>query len=104
MIVVRMVAILVVVLVCTSRYTLANEELDKAPRPNILLIVSEDNGQELGCYGEPFVKTPVLDKLAAGGVLFKNAYVPQAGWGKPGGKPGGNRGETGDSHLFHLAK
>jgi N-sulfoglucosamine sulfohydrolase len=50
-----------------------------ADRPNILLIVSEDNGPELGCYGEPSVKTPVLDKLAAGGILFERAYVPQAG-------------------------
>lgn len=47
--------------------------------PNILLIVSEDNGQELGCYGEPYVQTPVLDQLASEGVLFKNAYVAQAG-------------------------
>lgn len=50
-----------------------------AERPNILLIVSEDNGPELGCYGEPYVKTPVLDKLAEEGVRFHNAYVPQAG-------------------------
>lgn len=47
--------------------------------PNILLIVSEDNGQEIGCYGEPFVQTPNLDRLASAGVLFKNAYVAQAG-------------------------
>jgi N-sulfoglucosamine sulfohydrolase len=47
--------------------------------PNILLIVSEDNGQELGCYGEPYVQTPNLDQLASEGVLFKNAYVAQAG-------------------------
>lgn len=50
-----------------------------APRPNILLIVSEDNGPELGCYGEPSVKTPNLDRLASQGVLFERAYVPQAG-------------------------
>ena len=50
-----------------------------APRPNILLIVSEDNGAELGCYGEPSVKTPNLDRLASRGVLFERAYVPQAG-------------------------
>lgn len=50
-----------------------------AAQPNILLIVSEDNGPELGCYGDPYVKTPVLDKLAAEGVRFQNAYVPQAG-------------------------
>lgn len=48
-------------------------------RPNILLIVSEDNGPELGCYGDPYVKTPVLDKLAEEGVRFDNAFVPQAG-------------------------
>lgn len=49
------------------------------PRPNILLIVSEDNGPEIGAYGAPYVSTPNLDALAAGGVLFQNAYVPQAG-------------------------
>lgn len=49
-----------------------------ASPPNILLIVSEDNGPELGCYGAP-VKTPNIDKLAASGTLFENAYVPQAG-------------------------
>ena len=48
-------------------------------RPNILLIVSEDNGPELGCYGDPYVKTPVLDKLATEGIRFEKAYVPQAG-------------------------
>ena len=49
-----------------------------ASSPNILLIVSEDNGPELGCYGAP-IKTPNIDKLAASGTLFENAYVPQAG-------------------------
>ena len=48
-------------------------------RPNILLIVSEDNGPELGCYGEPSVRTPALDQLAKEGVRFENAFVPQAG-------------------------
>ncbi len=51
----------------------------EAERPNILLIVSEDNGPELSCYGDPYVKTPVLDDLAANGVRFDRAYVPQAG-------------------------
>src|SRR5690606_21480589 len=47
-------------------------------QPNILFIVSEDNGPELSCYGAP-VSTPYLDNLAKEGVLFENAYVPQAG-------------------------
>ncbi len=53
---------------------------DPSARPsNILLIVSEDNGPELGAYGDPYADTPVLDRLAREGVLFRNAYVPQAG-------------------------
>ncbi|PHN05921.1 sulfatase family protein [Flavilitoribacter nigricans] len=47
-------------------------------RPNILFIISEDNGPELGSYGAP-VKTPHLDRLAKRGVLFNRAFVPQAG-------------------------
>ncbi len=50
----------------------------KADRPNILLIVSEDNGQELSCYGDTNVKTPHLDSLARDGMLFENAYVTQS--------------------------
>ena len=47
-------------------------------RPNVLLIVSEDNGAEVGCYGDPYVKTPHLDQLAADGCRFANAYVTHA--------------------------
>ncbi|MCA9109170.1 MAG: sulfatase [Planctomycetaceae bacterium] len=47
-----------------------------ADRPNVLLIVSEDNGPELGCYGDPYARTPNLDRLAAAGVRFENAFVP----------------------------
>ncbi|MCB1233107.1 MAG: sulfatase [Verrucomicrobiae bacterium] len=45
-------------------------------RPNILFIVSEDNGPELGCYGDPHARTPNLDQLAAEGVRFERAFVP----------------------------
>jgi N-sulfoglucosamine sulfohydrolase len=48
-------------------------------QPNILLIVSEDNGPELGCYGDPCAKTPNLDRLASQGIRFERAFVPQAG-------------------------
>ena len=46
------------------------------PKPNILFIVSEDNSEQIGCYGEKRVHTPHLDSLAAGGVRFDRAYVP----------------------------
>ena len=47
-----------------------------AERPNVLLIVSEDNGPELGCYGDPYARTPNLDRLASEGVRFERAFVP----------------------------
>jgi N-sulfoglucosamine sulfohydrolase len=49
------------------------------PRPNILLIVSEDNGPELGCYGDLYAQTPNLDRMASEGVRFNRAFVAQAG-------------------------
>ncbi len=48
------------------------------PQYNVLLIISEDNGQHLGCYGDPFVQTPNLDKFASEGVLFDNMHTTQA--------------------------
>ncbi len=50
-----------------------------ADRPHIRLIVSEDNGPELGCSGDLDTRTPNLDRLATVGILFCRAYVPQAG-------------------------
>ena len=46
------------------------------PRPNILFImVDEMRFDCMGCAGHHTVKTPTLDKLAAQGVLFRNAYT-----------------------------
>ncbi|MDO6436676.1 sulfatase [Cyclobacterium sp. 1_MG-2023] len=47
-------------------------------RPNILLIVSEDNSSDLGCYGNDLVYTPNLDRLSQNGVKFLNAYTTYA--------------------------
>ncbi len=46
----------------------------EAKLPNILWIVSEDNGPFLGCYGYPDAVTPRLDALAAEGLLYRNAF------------------------------
>ena len=43
-------------------------------RPNILWIVSEDNNPFLGCYGYRLARTPTLDQLAAGGILYENCF------------------------------
>lgn len=44
-------------------------------RPNILWITSEDNSPYLGCYGDKLAQTPNLDRLAAEGVRYRNAFA-----------------------------
>ncbi|MEM6691488.1 MAG: sulfatase-like hydrolase/transferase, partial [Planctomycetota bacterium] len=43
-------------------------------RPNILWIVSEDNGPQLGCYGDAYADTPNLDGLAERSLRYKRCW------------------------------
>ncbi len=48
---------------------------EKPVRPNILWVTIEDTSpQFIGCYGNKYAKTPVIDQLAAEGVRFTNAF------------------------------
>jgi arylsulfatase A-like enzyme len=48
------------------------------PRPNILMIVSDqERADVLGCYGGP-CRTPAIDALAADGVRFETCLAPTA--------------------------
>ena len=44
-------------------------------KPNILFIAIDDLRPELGCYGQDYIKSPNIDKLASQGYLFKNHFV-----------------------------
>ncbi|WP_420146837.1 sulfatase [Spirosoma sp.] len=44
-------------------------------KPNIVFIMADDLGYtDLGCYGNPYIRTPNIDKLAKGGLRFTQAY------------------------------
>ena len=49
------------------------------PRSNVLYLVADDLRPEFGgAYGQSQVKTPNVDKLAAGSLVFEKAYCQQA--------------------------
>src|SRR5260221_1053947 len=50
--------------------------LHAAERPNVVFIAADDLGwADLGCYGSKYHKTPHLDRLAAQGLRFTDAYA-----------------------------
>lgn len=49
-----------------------------AERPNVLFIAVDDLRNEINCFGAKHMKTPHLDRLAAGGTAFLNAHCQQA--------------------------
>ncbi len=47
-----------------------------APRPNVVILLTDDQGTlDANCYGSTDIKTPNMDRLAAGGVRFTQAYA-----------------------------
>ena len=54
----------------------AKAQKEDASRPNILLILCDDMGYgDLACYGQPFISTPNIDRVAEEGIRFTQAYA-----------------------------
>ena len=57
--------------------TLLALECAAAAKPNILFILIDDMGwMDLGCQGNPHLKTPNIDRFATEGIRFTDAYAP----------------------------
>src|SRR5918995_111179 len=50
--------------------------MPKSSRPNFLLFITDQQRADfVGCYGHPLLKSPNIDRIAAGGVAFDRFYV-----------------------------
>ena len=70
-------AVVAVTLACGGRDTPRAGPTAATPeRPNILVLFSDDQRADaLGAYGNPYVRTPTLDGLAARGFSFRGAHI-----------------------------
>src|SRR5437867_594264 len=75
----RLAAKLVLALLIASPAALRAGDGVQPERPNIVLIISDDQGAgDYGFQGHPHVQTPHLDKLAAASLTFPRGYVPSS--------------------------
>ncbi len=66
-------------MLCVAALPLASASAQPPKRPNVLVLLTDDQRWDtLGCMGHPVLKTPNIDRLAAEGVTFDNAFVTTA--------------------------
>jgi arylsulfatase A-like enzyme len=59
-----------------SLWGCAHASAAENPKPNFIFILADDLGwTDLACYGSKFYQTPNIDKLAAQGMKFTDAYA-----------------------------
>jgi arylsulfatase A-like enzyme len=51
---------------------------DNQKPPNILFLIADDAGRDFSAYGSSYVSTPSFDRVAKEGLIFNNAYTPNA--------------------------
>jgi len=60
-------------------FVLGFASLSAARPPNVVLIISDDQGWgDFGFMGHPVIQTPCLDRLAAQGLVFARGHVPSS--------------------------
>ena len=71
----RRLLLVALVIGCVSA-TVAHAQRERAPRPNVVLIITDDMGwADLGSYGATDIRTPNLDRLASEGLRLTDFYA-----------------------------
>ncbi|MDA3924170.1 MAG: sulfatase [Kiritimatiellae bacterium] len=77
-----------------------------AAERNIIFFITDDESPTLGCYGDTVAKTPAIDKLAADGTLFLDAFATTASCSASrsvvmSGLHNHKNGQYGHTHHYH---
>lgn len=71
----HLAAVLLLCGLVVSTKNIFARESGLSERPNIVWIIPDDMSANFSCYGETAIETPNVDRLAARGVRFTNAFV-----------------------------
>jgi len=74
----KTLVIIIIVLAVLSCNRQSKNVENNSSKPNILWIVADDLGTDLGCYGDSLIYTPNLDQLANEGVKYNHFYTVTA--------------------------
>ena len=71
--------ILLITVLITSCTSVKHTAADSTQKPNIIFIYADDLGYgDVSAYGATKISTPNIDRIAAKGILFTNAYATAA--------------------------
>ncbi|MEZ6049217.1 MAG: sulfatase [Planctomycetaceae bacterium] len=70
--------LLIIALSCTFSFRMLYAAETASPARNVVIFVVDDMGFQAGCYGNNVIKTPNIDRLAAAGTKFTQAYCTTA--------------------------
>ena len=67
----------------------AEQQPDAGSGPNVLVFFTDQQRWDsIGAYGNPMGLTPNLDRMAAAGTRFANAFTPKSDWSNVGADSG----------------
>lgn len=74
--IVKTIILSIIIIAAVKAYAYAGLYQQKQPSPNIVIIIGDDIGYgDFGCYGNRFIKTPNIDRIAENGIKFTNVYL-----------------------------
>jgi N-sulfoglucosamine sulfohydrolase len=72
----RLLAKQVSSIITTKLTQIEKSETQNSSPPNLVIFIADDHGEnDLGCYGNKQIRTPNVDRLAAEGMRFTNAFL-----------------------------
>jgi N-sulfoglucosamine sulfohydrolase len=101
-------SIFVFTLLAVGIIAVTSARAEEPARKNVIVLVADDLGMQVGCYGDPTIKTPNIDALAKSGTRFTHGFASVSSCSSSRatiltGMPSHACGQYGLAHATHNA-